>query len=436
MTRTWLHRLLAAALFAAPVALLGIPFGGRSQTAYLPGPTSNGHHQIEEKCAACHVRFDGATEEGCLRCHGQALRDAEDSHAPGKFDDPGKAAQLAVVDARSCIPCHREHRPEARERGSLTMAATLCAGCHAQVGSERPSHRSFGPESCASAGCHNYHDNRALYRDFLVRHRDDPALLAEPRVPVKSAAGDPSAGPPPDAPELIADEPGYAQAVVDWNASAHARGKINCTGCHQQKAGPAEPRWQNAVSDSTCAGCHEDQRSGWLAGKHGMRVASGLTAMVPARARLAMRSDAPAGELGCTSCHGAHRFDRRWAAVASCLRCHDDAHSRAYQGSAHELAWQRELTGEAPAGSGVSCATCHLPRRRKGDGIAVEHDQNANLRPGDRMLRGVCLSCHGAGFALAALADPALVRTNFTGPPAPTVRTGMDLVREGATNAK
>src|SRR6185436_18156304 len=199
MTNVWLRRLLALALFAAPVAFLGLPFGGRGQSLYLPGPTSGGHHQIEEKCATCHVRFSGATDEGCLRCHGQALREQEDSHAAAKFDDPGKAAQLAVVDARSCIPCHREHRPEARERGSVTMAATLCLGCHAEVEKERPSHRGLAAESCASAGCHNYHDNRALYRDFLTRHRDEPPLLPVRQVPVRAHSDAPMVVPPVDA---------------------------------------------------------------------------------------------------------------------------------------------------------------------------------------------------------------------------------------------
>jgi hypothetical protein len=315
------------------------------------------------------------------------------------------------------------------------MAAALCSRCHADIGNERPSHRGFAADGCAQAGCHNYHDNRALYREFLDKHRDEPALVADPRVPARADAP-PGPLAPVDAPEAISAEPGYAQAVTDWSASAHARGKVTCTACHQQRVGAAEPQWRNTVADATCAGCHARERSGWLAGKHGMRVGSGLTAMVPSRARLAMKADAPDGAMGCTSCHGAHRFDRRFAAADACLRCHDDEHSRAYRGSAHEAAWVRELSGGGPAGSGVSCATCHLPRTRHGDDFVIDHNQNGNLRPTDRMLRGVCLSCHGAGFALEALADPVLVRANFPGPPASAVRTGMDLVREGATHAK
>src|SRR4051812_22911320 len=196
MGKIWLRRLLALATFVAPIAFVGAPFGKRDQTVYLPGPTSGGHHQIEEKCTNCHVRpagalsvsSSGASDEACLRCHGQALRDSDDTHAVSKFDDPGRAAQLALVDARSCIPCHREHRTEARVQGSVTMAPELCAACHASIGEERPNHRWFAAESCASTGCHNYHDNRALYRDFLAKHRDEPPLLSEPRVPALVAS--------------------------------------------------------------------------------------------------------------------------------------------------------------------------------------------------------------------------------------------------------
>jgi predicted CXXCH cytochrome family protein len=430
----WIRRALAAALFAAPVAFFGLPFVGQgSQHGYLPGPTSSGHHQIEERCAECHTRFEGAAEKACLRCHGESLRARNDSHAASKFDDPGKAAQLAVVDARSCLPCHREHRPEARARGSLTTTTTFCVGCHDRIGEERPSHEGLAADGCATAGCHNYHDNRALYRDFLAKHLDEPALLPDPKVPVPpSGLERPVELPPVDAPEAVTIEPTFNKAVADWQVSAHARAKVTCGNCHQ--AAP-ETQWRDQVADTVCAGCHQGERTGFLAGKHGMRTAAQLTAMTPGQAHLPMRAAAEKRELGCTSCHGAHLFERRRAAVEACEGCHDDAHTRAYRGSAHELAWQRELAGEAPAGSGVSCATCHLPRRVAGDDVVVEHDQNANLRPADRMLRPVCLSCHGAGFGLSALSDHGLMQTNFTGRPNPAVRTGMDLIKE-TRNAK
>lgn len=49
--------------------------------------------------------------------------------------------------------------------------------------------------------------------------------------------------------------------------------------------------------------------------------------------------------------------------------------------------------------------------------IYVTHNQNAYLRPNEKMIRPVCMECHGLGFAIDALADPALVAKNFNGQP-------------------
>lgn len=75
-----------------------------------------------------------------------------------------------------------------------------------------------------------------------------------------------------------------------------------------------------------------------------------------------------------------------------------------------------------PEDQAVSCATCHLPRetrRVKGhEKVWVNHNQNHNLRPNEKMIRSVCMDCHGLGFAIDALADQDLIQRNFTGRPA------------------
>ena len=50
--------------------------------------------------------------------------------------------------------------------------------------------------------------------------------------------------------------------------------------------------------------------------------------------------------------------------------------------------------------------------------VVTNHNQNDNLRPNEKMARSVCLDCHGLQFTLDALADPALIRRNFSGPSA------------------
>jgi predicted CXXCH cytochrome family protein len=433
---------LPAGLALVPVALFALAVQQRSRRELLlPGPTSSGHHQIEGQCETCHAPFGGAREQACLDCHGAALAAQNDSHAAGKFADPGRAGMLAHVDARSCVACHREHRPEARQRGSVSVAGAFCFPCHTEVRAQRPSHRDFTPGSCADAGCHNYHDNRSLYEDLLVKRRDEPRLKAPGWLPLLTAtAGSAAAsGAAPGRPLRAADAdlPGApAAAVADWAGSAHAAAGVNCSGCHGRAgaggAAAGAPRWRVPVA--TCGQCHDQERAGFLAGKHGMRLALELAPMRPDHARQPMRPEAHGRELGCNSCHAAHGYDLARAAVEACEGCHADTHTRAYRASRHFTLWRAEQEGRGAPGSGVSCASCHLPRRAvtaAGAGkrpLVVVHNQNDSLRPPDRMAREVCGHCHGLGFSLQALADPGAGKWNYSGPPGP-VTTAMDVMK-------
>jgi hypothetical protein len=161
--------------------------------------------------------------------------------------------------------------------------------------------------------------------------------------------------------------------------------------------------------------------------------------MTPSQGRLPMREAAAATALGCTTCHGAHEFAVQEAAVDACLACHADSHSLAYRDSPHAELWRRELAGQAPEGSGVSCATCHMPRaehRYQDYGFKtwfVQHNQNDTLRPSEKMIRPVCQSCHGLSFVLDSLADAELVERNFAGAPSVHVESiDMAVARERA----
>jgi formate-dependent nitrite reductase cytochrome c552 subunit len=133
-----------------------------------------------------------------------------------------------------------------------------------------------------------------------------------------------------------------------------------------------------------------------------------------------MHAAASGRELTCSACHAAHGDDDRGAASRACLGCHADEHSLAYTRSRHAELFEAERSGAGPAGSGVSCATCHMPEQSSEDGERItQHNQNDNLRPNEKMIRSVCNRCHGLGFSIDALADDALVRSNFNR--APTV---------------
>ena len=63
--------------------------------------------------------------------------------------------------------------------------------------------------------------------------------------------------------------------------------------------------------------------------------------------------------------------------------------------------------------------------------VVVEHNQNLNLRPNEKMIRGVCLNCQGLAFSIDALADRELVSNAFAGKPRVRIESvEMALIRE------
>jgi len=395
---------------AMTVAFLTYSLTGETRTLYLPGPTTAGHYQIELECTACHSEVFAdreALQAACVKCHGAELKRVDDSHPEAKFTDPRNASRIKDLDARFCIACHREHRPELTTSMGLSLPKDYCFRCHETIADERPSHRGLAFDSCQAAGCHNFHDNQALYEDFLLKHYGEPPSLPSPkRLALTHAKPAPLAAKDADAPaSLVLDQ----SEMRAWVESAHGKAGTNCADCHVAKDG----QWRASVPGERCAKCHAREREGYLAGKHGMREAAGLSPMRVADARQPMRPAAKDAALGCTSCHGAHGFDTRRAAVVACLECHADEHSTRYRQSRHFALF----LGDASGSSGASCATCHLPRVDEAGHVHVVHNQNDTLRPNEKMARAVCMNCHGLSFSLDALADPALVAKNFVGTP-------------------
>lgn len=421
------------------VAALGYTlFEGDDKSLFMPGPLSPGHHQLVDSCVSCHSDGFGGGEvlqQACVDCHGDVRVKPFDSHPRAKFTDPRNADRLQDIDALHCVTCHKEHRPEITRVNGLTQPRDVCFHCHEEIGEERPSHLGMAFDSCTNAGCHNFHNNRALYTDFLVKHMDDPATLAKARVPQREFAQvlDEILSYPRDrypVQPLTLDDMDAPQGMTvdplirdEWLQTAHAGSGVNCSACHQLPTGTGQAgAWQDKPDTAACASCHDIEVARFGKGKHGMRLAAGLPAMRPADALLPMHETAAHRELNCNSCHSGHRFDAVYASVQACLECHNDEHSLAYKGTAHHELWLAENSGGGKPGSGVSCATCHMPRidvdvndwmSRK----VVEHNQSATLSPNSKMIRPACLHCHGLGFAIDALADRALIDRNFDSAP-------------------
>ena len=457
--------LVVVALAVARMVVAG------DRAVLLAGKTTDAHHQIETTCETCHgappfAKAPAATEalnEACRNCHQDELAEADDSHSRKLFRGPRMAVYRNRIDARQCVVCHAEHQPDGTRASAVTAARDFCAACHSEgdqdIRQARPSHADLAFDTCATAGCHNYHDNRALYEDFLLRHAGEAWLVATPAHPLAALARD--AGKPAQKPRGGRVATTHAAALGkpipdDWAGAGHATAGVDCVACHAPSAGGAvasesEASWINAPSAAVCEDCHRRQAGTFARGRHGMRqhpllaaprepgqwletflpraVADLLrgspppTTMTVGEARLPMRETAADRPLDCGSCHQPHRENIEHTAVLACASCHDDAHTRAYFGGPHHALWQREMAGEAPAGTGVSCATCHMPKARAGGKIVANHNQNDTLRPNEKMLRPACLHCHGLGFAINALADAELVARNFHGRPTTHVQS-------------
>lgn len=402
---------------------------------FVPGQTTAGHHQIETECFVCHTPMAGVKSDACVSCHGAELERIDDSHPKSKFTDPRNADLLSKLDARECVACHIEHRPERTLAMGVTQPNDFCHHCHADIADDRPSHKGMAFDTCQNAACHNFHDNRVLHEDYLGARLDVDPQHAVGMVAVQTVTGrarrefhgSALTREDADAPKTVH----VSDALLkDWASTLHAEMGVNCAACHTLAlANGQRGAWTDAVTFEHCKSCHDSEVDAFLGSRHGMRLHEGLAPMRVADAWLPMREDAAEQRVTCNSCHGAHQFDRDRAAVESCVGCHDDQHSRAYLKSKHYALWQHEVEGGA-AGTGVSCATCHLPREADFPGgvARVRHNQNDFLRPNEKMLETVCVRCHSAQMAFDALADPSMIAAGVNG--AATVHTAsLEMVR-------
>ena len=422
--------------------------GSNDQKIFSPGEMTHGHHQIEMACSVCHTDSFGGGEilqSACVECHGAELKAVDDSHPKSKFTNPRNASRVKELDARVCVTCHTEHKSEITGEMGVTLPEDFCFKCHQDVAEDRPSHKGMAFTTCANSGCHNYHDNSALYEDFLEKHIGEKEVLSEAKNQKKSTVEQltlMSRYPVKQYPLIKLTQKDRDSSFgsdndnsvsYEWEMTAHAEAGVNCSACHQQKSVSGEITWIEKPTEQSCKSCHSEEVKGFLDGKHGMRIKAGLTPMTPAMAKQPMRPISHNKELSCVSCHSSHKFDVKHAAVEACLSCHDDSHSKAYKQSPHFGTWHKEVTGQSDPDTGVSCASCHMPRVMKEIDehklVLSEHNQNLNLRPNEKMIREVCMNCHGLGFSIDALADKNLIKNNFNGRPSVHVES-IDMVED------
>ena len=211
-----------------------------------------------------------------------------------------------------------------------------------------------------------------------------------------------------------------------WQTSAHALAEVNCSSCHQNeetKEFVAKP------TEESCKSCHENSVDTFLLGKHGIRTLEGMSPLTPAMAHLPMKDGIADKQMNCNTCHNVHTVDTYQASVDSCLTCHSDNHSLNYKNSPHATIFREIGTLPRPNKDSVTCATCHLPREVSGDNVLVNHNNTYTLKPRDRMVKEVCMNCHGVEHSYNSIFDDELVEANFARPPNQKLQT-FQLVRD------
>ncbi|MGE0230553.1 MAG: ammonia-forming cytochrome c nitrite reductase subunit c552 [Flavobacteriaceae bacterium] len=364
----------------AGAALASVMYVGGRRDLLLIGGTTGAHHQIELACESCHTSdfFAGAgtiekdMNKACLNCHEDELKVSNDFHPVKKFRDPRNADRRENLDALMCVTCHLEHRPEVTNAMAVTLPNDYCLACHQDVYKDRPTHVGSGFETCASAGCHNYHDNTALYEDFLVKHAGGEAFAERAVLPLAAGRGadpvrralgqaDPvaaltaflrdaagedkkeAAGP--DAVARLAKvltagdaiaPAGFMneEAVADWAGSAHALAGVNCAGCHAPKhaegakSSVLEAAWIERPGMDVCQSCHKQEAATFVEGKHGMRAHPELSGLrkEPKNAMLKIAAmlfqDEPLPPLPVSEALIPMKPEAAQLTVGSCNACH------------------------------------------------------------------------------------------------------------------
>lgn len=226
------------------------------------------------------------------------------------------------------------------------------------------------------------------------------------------------------------------QEISDrWQSSAHAFNGINCTSCHQDRESKTlvyHPGYES------CQSCHDKSVKTFLLGKHGIRLLENLSPLTPHMAQIPMQPSADDRIMNCNTCHDVHSVNTVPASVDSCLTCHNDSHSLNYNKSPHGQLFAESRAGLArPTSQSITCATCHLPRQILEPGsepkIGVNHNNTFTLLPRDRMVKEVCMNCHGMEYSFNNIFDDEVVESNFSYPSRQDLQT-LKMIREANVN--
>lgn len=376
-----------AALFAA--------FAGADRSFFVPGPLGSAHSRFTEGCLACHVPWSGPSQRLCMDCHSRAM--AADTHSAPRLTNPVKAKVPPELSRMTCVDCHRDHRSSSAK--GYTGPANLCLTCHPSQ-TLTASHKDFAAGSCRTVACHSYHSNiKPASYSAAFRQRLKPASQT---IPKPNPTGKWRITPE-DIEKMKSSRFYKNNPVVSarYEIGAHFGTEATCGRCHDNEI--SGPRLKPGVK--VCADCHETQVRTFVTGRHG----------APDGVEGGFLAAGQAEKMGCGACHDSHSLRLENAGKAACLKCHTDTHAQNYEKSGHNRYLTDPVFENKPM-TGVECADCHMPRLAELGGH-TDHNETVSAASKERMALTVCSNCHGLKFALMALYDGEIVRSNFTTAP-------------------
>ncbi len=392
------------------------------------------HMKTTDVCESCHVAnitgwtpakmpFDHTqTTAACFACHDGAHKLAAGGPVVGKITGH-------VPTSNDCASCHTNvtsFKTWTMRHDDPVVYAATCVSCHdgqfSAVGVVARSKAATNPkaptghQTAAYNSCANCHTTIS----FVPAHFDHTAVLAG-GTPCATChdTGKPNAVVRPiNHIAIIGGQPDCAQChtTATWVTNAkpdHSTftSATNCFSCHQPApAGNAMPKSpSHYATDNACGFCH-NTTSFKPANKFDHAHATSVTPCVtchdgaPAHAPALGKASFPAHLTTSNTCENCHtgfiswvttKFDHTDSVVklATCVSCHDGAHSPAIARSPAHLA------------STTLCVNCHNTTN-VGFKPAIAYDHTQFL--------GTCLSCHDGSKSISTGAVVARSATHFS----------------------
>ncbi len=328
---------------------------------------------------------EAASNEPCLKCHGDKSAKAQDSGRLIGIDPGVMAASIHGKRKVNCVDCHTDVAADAKEHPPMLKPAS-CVACHEDEvkeyqGTIHGMAKAKGNGVAAScADCHGTHDilrskdaaSRTNFANIEATcgtcHGND-AVIEKGHIPGGNIRNQ------------------YHDSVHGQKTNAQGKSSQapTCTSCHGAhniltKKDPRSKVSKQQILD-TCASCHQRQRAVFATSLHGKLRQKG-------------RFSAPS----CVDCHTPHRIQMhnatafQVAVINECGHCHTEqiaTYRDTFHGQVTQLGYTRVAT----------CASCHGSHQ-----ILPASNVESMVSPENRLK--TCQQCHKDANANFAMYSP------------------------------